>query len=173
MKLKKKEDQSVLQFFWEKKQNTHRSNYGDKVWDRDWRKAPSETVLLPGDLSYKQLPIPDIIVDAKKCLQKGAWYGCLLRGPARALHIQRPMLAANHWAELGVPNGGVGGRTGGAEGVCSLMGRMMTLANQTPKGSQGLSHQSRGTHGSRCNCGGGMLCSASVGGEVLGHRKAW
>ena len=32
------------------------------------------------------------------------------------------MLAANHWTERGVPDGGVGEGTEGAEGVCSPMG---------------------------------------------------
>ena len=32
------------------------------------------------------------------------------------------MLAVNHWTEHGVPNGGVGEGTEGAEGVCNPMG---------------------------------------------------
>jgi hypothetical protein len=32
-----------------------------------------------------------------------ACYGCLLRGSARSWQIQRQMLAANHWTELGCP----------------------------------------------------------------------
>ena len=72
-------------------------------------------------------------MDDKKCLPKGACYDFLLRGPARALQIQRQMLAANYWTEYRVPNGGVGERIGGAaEGVCSPMGRKMMLANQNP-----------------------------------------
>ena len=44
MKLKKKEDQSVgASVLLEGEQNTHRSKYGDKVWNRDWRKDHSET----------------------------------------------------------------------------------------------------------------------------------
>jgi len=31
------------------------------------------------------------------------------------------MLAAKHWTEQGVPNGGVKERTEGAEGVCNLI----------------------------------------------------
>ena len=85
-------------------------------------------------------------MDAKKCIWKGACYGCLLRGPARALHIQRQMLAANHWTDHRVTNEGVGGRTGGAEGVCSPMGRTKMSATQMPQDSQGLNHQPRGTH---------------------------
>ena len=80
-------------------------------------------------------------MDDKKCIPKGACQGCLWRGPARALHIQRQMLAAKHWTECRDPNGGIGERTGGAEGVYSPMERMMMSANQTPQGSQGLSHQ--------------------------------
>jgi hypothetical protein len=33
--------------------------------------------------------------------------GCLLRGLARALQIQRCVLAANHWTEHRVPSRGV------------------------------------------------------------------
>ena len=61
-----------------------------------------ETVL-PGDSSHIQLPNPDIIVDAKKYILKGTWYGCLLRGPARALQTQRRMLAANIGLSMGSP----------------------------------------------------------------------
>jgi len=32
---------------------------------------------------------------------------------------QRGMLTVNHWTENGIPNGGVRGRTEGAEGVCN------------------------------------------------------
>ena len=71
MKLKK-EDQSVGAWsFLEGEQNTHRSKYGDKVLSRDGRKGHPETVP-PGDSSYIQLPNPDSIVDAKKCLLKRA-----------------------------------------------------------------------------------------------------
>ena len=55
------------------------------------------------------------LLDAKKCLLKGAWYGGLLRGLARAWQIQRQMLAANHWTEHEVPSEGVRERTEGAE----------------------------------------------------------
>ena len=41
-------------------------------------------------------------MDNKKCIQKGACYGCLQMGPARVFQIQRQMLAANHWTEHGV-----------------------------------------------------------------------
>ena len=91
----------VLWLFW---QNTHSNNYGDKVWARDWRKGHPET-LLPGDSLYKQSPNSDIIIDVKKCITKGACCGCPLRGPARALQIQRQMLAVNHCAESGVLKG--------------------------------------------------------------------
>ena len=47
----------------------------------------------------------DIIIDVKKCITKGACCGCPLRGPARALQIQRQMLAVNHCAESGVLKG--------------------------------------------------------------------
>ena len=79
-------------------------------------------------------------LDAKKCLLKGTWYGCLLRGPARALQIQ----TCN---ECRVPNGGVRERTEGAEGLCNSMGRTTISTNQTSQSYQGLSHQPKSTHG--------------------------
>jgi hypothetical protein len=57
---------------------------------------------------------------------------CLLRGPARALQIQRQMLTANHWTERGVPNRGVRERTEGVEEVCNLIERTTMPTNQTP-----------------------------------------
>jgi hypothetical protein len=53
--------------------------------------------------------------------------------------------AANHWTEHNVPSGGVRERTEGAEGVCSLIGRI-TLSNiETPLSSRGLNHQTKST----------------------------
>ena len=60
-------------------------------------------------------------MDANKCLLKRVCYDYPLRGPARALQKQRQMLAANHWTKYRVPNGGAGGRIGGADRVFSLM----------------------------------------------------
>jgi hypothetical protein len=124
------------------------SKYGDKVWSRDWRKGHPE-IAPPGDPSHIQTQNPDTIVDAKNCLMTEAWYSCLLRGSFRAWQIQRRMLAANHWTEHGVPNGGVRGRTEGAEGVCNPIGRTTILTNQTPpsQSSQELNHQPKSTHG--------------------------
>ena len=67
-------------------------------------------------------------MDDKKYIQKG----CLWRGPAKTLHIQRQMLAGKHWTGRGVPNGGVGGQTEGTEPVYSPMGRTRS-ATQTPR----------------------------------------
>ena len=107
-------------------------------------------------------------MDNKKCIPKEACYDCLWRGPVRALHIQRQMLAANHWTRRGVPNGGVGEWSGGAKGIYSPMGRTTMSATKTPEDSQGLNHQPRGTQGSSLKCGRGMLCQTSVGGGVGG-----
>jgi hypothetical protein len=41
------------------------------------------------------------------------------------------VLAANHWTEHEDPNGGVKGRTEGAEGVCIPIGRTTISTNQT------------------------------------------
>jgi hypothetical protein len=71
----------VLRSFLEGEQNTHRSKYGDKLLSIDWRKGHQETVP-PGDSSHIQISNPDTVVGAKRCMLKGAWYGCLLKGPA-------------------------------------------------------------------------------------------
>jgi hypothetical protein len=55
--------------------------------------------------------------------------------------MQMWMLAANHWTEGGVPNGGVRERTEGAERVCNPIGRTTISANQSPQSSQELNHQ--------------------------------
>ena len=83
------------------------------------------------------------------------------------------MLAANHWTELGVPDGGVGEGTEGAEGVCSPMEGATVSTGQTPQSSQGLDYQPKSTHGGthgagRLICGRGWLCWTSVGGAPLG-----
>jgi hypothetical protein len=129
----------VLRSFLEGEQNTHSNTYEDKVLSTNWRKGHPETVP-PGDSSHIQLPNPDTIVDAKKCMLKGAWYGCLLRGPARTLQIQRRMLAANNWTEHGVPTRDVREETEGVEGVCSPIGRTTILTNENPQNSQWQSH---------------------------------
>jgi hypothetical protein len=113
------------------------------------------------------------IADAKKCLLTGACCSCLLRSSAKACKIQRQMLAANHWTEHRVPNGGVRERTEGAEGVCNPIGRTTISNNQKPQISQGLNHQPKhtrgGTHGSSCICSRRWHCLASM---VLGSVKA-
>jgi hypothetical protein len=103
---------------------------------------------------------------------KGAWYNCLLRGPVRALEIQRWMLTGNYWTEHKVPNRGVRERTEGVEEVCNPRGRTIAT-NQTSQSSQGLSYQQRSTHGSRCMCSRKWPCHTSMAGEVVGLRKAW
>jgi hypothetical protein len=99
MKLKKKRDKVWVLWYFLAEQNTHRSKYGDKVWSRDWRKGHLVTVP-PEDSSHIQFPNPDTIVDAKKCLQKGAWCDCLLRGPTRVLQIQRQMLWIKNFCKM-------------------------------------------------------------------------
>jgi hypothetical protein len=43
------------------------------------------------------------------------------------------MLAANHWTERGDPNGGVRGKTEGAEGVCNPKGRTILINQMLPE----------------------------------------
>ena len=90
-----------------------------------------------------------------------------------AKHIQRWMLAAKHWTDHGVPNGGVRQRTEGAEGICNSIERTTVPTNQS---SQGLNHQPRSTHGrthgSSCISSRGWPCWASMEEEALGPVKA-
>jgi hypothetical protein len=135
----------------------------DKVWSRDWRKGHPDTAP-PGDQSHIQSPNADSIVDGQKCMLIGALYCCLLRGSARAWHIQRPMLTANCWTDHRVPNGRVRKRTEGADGVCNPIGTTTIVTKQS---SQGLNHQPwsthRGTHGSSHICSRGWHSRASMG----------
>jgi hypothetical protein len=128
------------------------------------------------DPSHMQTLNPDTIADAKKCLLTGAWYSCFLRGFARTVLIQIWILAANYWTEHGDPNGGVRGRTEGAEGVCSPIGGTTIWTKQYPQSSQGLNHQPKsthgGTHGPSCICSRGWPCWTSMGGGTLGPLKA-
>ena len=149
--------------------------YRDKVWIREWRKSHPETAP-PGNPSHIQLPEPDTIVVAKKCLLAGALYSCLLRVSARTWQIQRWILAANHGTKQGVPNGGVRERMVGAEGVCSLIGGTTIWTNQYPQSSQGLHQQPKNTHerthGSSHICTRGWPCGTSMRGKALGAMKA-
>ena len=80
----KKEDQSVSDSVLLRGGTKYRSKYGDKVWSRDWRKGHPETAP-PVYPSHVQSTNPDVSVDADKCLLTGAWYGHLIRDPARSL----------------------------------------------------------------------------------------
>jgi hypothetical protein len=90
----------------------------DKEGNRDWRKDNPETSP-PEDPSHMQIPNPDTIADAKKCLLTGDWYRYLLRCSARSWPIQMWMLSAKHQTEHSDPSGEVRKRTGGAEGTLS------------------------------------------------------
>jgi hypothetical protein len=46
--------------------------------------------------------------------------------------MQMQMSAANHWSEHRKPNGGVRGKTEGAEGVCNPIGNTIISTNQYP-----------------------------------------
>jgi hypothetical protein len=85
------------------------------------------------------------------------------------------MLAANHWTEHVVSNGGVRERTELAEGVCTPIGRTAIPTNQATQSSQGLNHQPKstygGTHDSSHIYSRGWPCQTSVGREILGPVK--
>jgi hypothetical protein len=53
------------------------------------------------------------------------------------------MLAANHLTEQGDPNGGVRGRTEGAEVVCKLIRRTTMSTNQIPPELLGINPNQR------------------------------
>jgi hypothetical protein len=93
---------------------------------------------------------------------------------ARAWEIQRWKLAANHWTELevGVPDGGVGEWTGGAEGVYIPMEGSTVLTDQTLRSSWGPPPKSThgGTQGAGHICDRGWPCWTSVGAEALGFE---
>ena len=67
MKLNKNEDESMATSVFLRMWRICR----DKVRSRDLRNGYPETAL-PGDPSHIQLPNPDIILDANKCLPTGA-----------------------------------------------------------------------------------------------------
>jgi hypothetical protein len=164
----------IFQCFKKGEQNTHRRKYGEKLWSRDWRKGHPESAP-PENPTHIQSPKPETIEDAKKCLLMEVWYNCLLRGSARAWQIQRQMLAANHWTELGVPDGRVGEGTEGAEGVYSPTEGATLSTGQTPLRSRELDHQPKsthgGTHGSGHICGRGWPCWTSLGGCAMLHCR--
>jgi len=82
---------------------------------------------------------------------------------------------ANHWNELGDPNGRAREGTEGAEGDCNPIRRRISI-NSTTQISQGLNHQPKSTHGqthvSRYICSKGWAYLTSMGGETLGSVKA-
>jgi len=97
------------------------------------------------------------------------------------------MLSANYQTECGGPNGGVRGRTEGAEGVCNPIGRMRVSTNHTPDfcphspsptellGTNPPTKEYTphgGAHGSSCICSRGLPYLASVRGEPLGPMEA-
>jgi hypothetical protein len=127
-----------------------------------WSKSHPETAP-PRDLSHLQTPNPDTMADAKKHLLTGAWYSCPLRVCARAKLMW--LWAANHETEHKDLNGGVRGRTEGAEGVCIPIGRNTILTNQTPSKLPG-SYQPKsahgGTHGSSCVCNRELFTLADI-----------
>jgi hypothetical protein len=104
-------------------------------------------------------------MDARKCLLIRPWYGCLLRGFARAWQILRWMLAANYWIEHWVPLEELEKGMKGLRGFCSPVG-------QIPWSSKGLDHLPKNIHGgiygSGHICGRGWPCWTLIGGVPLG-----
>jgi hypothetical protein len=160
------------------KQNTLGSKYGDKVWNKDWRKDHPEMAPL-GDSCQIQSPKTDTIVDAKKCMLTGAWYSCLLRGSARAWQIHRQMLTANHWTEYGVPNGRVREKTKGSKRGFQPH-RKNNINQPAPPphppelpGTKPLTEDMWRHPWLQLHIYQGWPCWVSMGGEALGPMKAW
>ena len=81
------------------------------------------------------------------------------------------ILIAKHWSKAGDPSGRVRGRTEGAEGNCSPIGRR--TSNWTPQSSQGLNNQQKSTRVSPwLICSRGLPDLESTRGEVLGSVEA-
>jgi hypothetical protein len=177
MKLKKKEDHSVHTWVLLRRgiKIPMGGNRDTKFRGRNWRKGHPVTGL-PGYPSHIQLPNPDTIVDAHNSLLTGAWCSCIMRASTSAWQIQKWILTPIHWTEHRVSNGGAREMTQGAEGVFSPTGGTTIQTNQYPQSSQGVNHQSKGTHrethGSSCICHKGRPCGTSMRGKVPGLVKA-
>jgi hypothetical protein len=80
MKLKKKEDQSEDSSVLLRRGN--KIHTGGNMETNSRAETQGKTAP-PGNPSHIQLPNPNSIVNAGKCLLTGTQYGCLLRGSAR------------------------------------------------------------------------------------------
>jgi hypothetical protein len=79
--------------------------------------------------------------------------------------IQMQMLAANHWADRGVPNGRVRARTEGAEWVCNPIERTKNQPTSCTRTLWGLNHKQREL------MGGTMAPAAYVAEDgLVGHQ---
>ena len=75
---------------------------------------------------------------------------------------------ANHWTEHRVPSRGVRERTEGVEANYKTTGGITISTIQSPKSSQGLSHQERNAHGYSClSCRGWPCCASKERSLVL------
>jgi hypothetical protein len=146
-----------------------------KKLSRDWRKDHPETAP-PWNPPHFQIQSHDTIVNAKKCLQTGAWYGFPLRGSANTWLGQIQILTANNWTELKDLMKKFRGRTEGSEEDFNPKGWRTILTNWIPQCSERLNHQPKRIHGSvhgSCYiCSIGMPFLASMGVEALDPLEA-
>jgi hypothetical protein len=70
------------------------------VWSRDWRKGHPETAP-PGDPFYIQLPNPDTVVDAKKCLLTGPFIAISWEALPEPDKYRGRYLQATIWSSMG------------------------------------------------------------------------
>jgi hypothetical protein len=101
---------------------------------------------------------------------------CFYEGAHPATHSDLSTLvfpcieALSLYRTKGLFNGGLRGRTEGAEGVCNPIGRTTISTNQTHHSSQGLNHQLNvihgATHSSSLTCSRGWPCWASTEGVI-------
>ena len=100
---------------------------------------------------------------------QGSDIGRLLRGSARAILIQRRMLAAIHQTEHRGPSEGARERTEGSERVWNPIERTKLSINKIHHSSQGLKHQPISAHGE--THGPRQHCLASMRGENFGPGR--
>jgi len=129
MKPKKKENQNVGASFLLRREN--KIVMGGNTWTKSAAGIKEKVIQRLPHLSIHTISSHKIqsLADAKKGLLTGTRYACLLRGSSPALLIQIRMVAANHWTELGDPNGGLREKAEGAEAVCNTIGRTTTSTN--------------------------------------------
>ena len=124
MKLKKKEDQSVVTSILLRmgEQNTHGRSYRDKVWKVTAEMEGKTIQRLPHLGLHPINKTQTLLHMCSKILLTGLWYSFLLWGYASAWQTQKWMLTVSHWMEHRALNGLARESTQGAKGVYNIIG---------------------------------------------------